>query len=157
MLEIDLFFVTDQSLTFPWSICTGQDTFLTVLVVKLEHIPKLLILIRITEAHDGVAVHKDAVTLVGNDERNRNLGVILEKFLILSLIVEFVCLMLSETVECLIFRRFEYLTERISAGSFNLDRLERLSSSILLLKNHISFSISEPYLTCHCRDISFYR
>ena len=66
--------------------------------------------------------------------------------------------MLSEAVESLIFRRFEHLTERIAAGSFHFNRLEVLSTALLLCKYHITFKISEPhgtgssaYIGFHCR------
>ena len=54
--------------------------------------------------------------------------------------------MLSESIESLVVRRFEDLTERVSACPFNLDRLEILSSALLLLEDHVSILVCKPYL-----------
>ena len=124
MFEINLWFITHDGLAMSRHICTCKASFLSVLVIKPEYFAKLLIVFRITETHHRVAVHEHTISLVRHYERNRYLRVVLEEFLVLSLVIEFVSLMLSEAIECLICRRIEYLTERISVSSLDLYRLE---------------------------------
>ena len=80
-------------------------------IIKSEHLPELLEVLRISETHHRIAVHQDTITLVGNDERNGYLCIILEELLVLSLIVEFISLMLSKAIQGFILRGLKYLTE----------------------------------------------
>ena len=50
----------------------------------------------------GGTVPKNAVTAGGNDERHRYFGVVLEKLFVFAFVVEFVALMLSESVDALV-------------------------------------------------------
>ena len=147
ILEIELRFVTDYGLAVFRDICTCETAFLALRVIELEHISQLLVIGRISETHHRIAVHQDAISLVGNDERYGYLSIVLEEFLVLSLIVKLICLMLSEAVERLIIRRLEHLPERIPLGSFHFYRLESLSATGLLRQDRIAFNISEPHFS----------
>ena len=85
-------------------ISTCYRSLFSVLVIQLEHIPQLGIIVRIAETAERIAVKKHAVIFVGNDERNGNLRVVLEEFFILSLVIELIRLVLSQSVESLIVR-----------------------------------------------------
>ena len=64
MFEIELRLLADQCFTLCRAVYSCQAAFLTVVVVKLEHIAKLLVIRRIAETHHRIAVHKDTVSLV---------------------------------------------------------------------------------------------
>ena len=157
MLEINLRFLTYDRLAMGRNIGTCEDSFLSVPVIKLEDLAKLLVILRISETHHRIAVHEDTVSLVRNNERNRHLRIVLEQLLVLSLVVEFVRLMLSEAVESLIFRRLEHLTESISMSAFNLYGLEALATALLLFQNDITFRICKPDFSSRGQDVCLYR
>ena len=114
----------------------------------------MLVILWISETHHRITVHKDTISLVGNDERHGDLSIVLEEFLILSLVVELVSLMLAEAIEILAVRRLEHLTECISVSPLHFDRLKGLSSTGLFTQKHLALRIGEPHLSCSRQDIS---
>ena len=134
MFEIKLRFKAHKSPTVCRHVGACEASFPSLLIIHLEHVRKLAVVVRIAETHHGIAVHQDAISFIGQDERHRHFSIVLKQFFILSFIVEFVRLMLTETVEGLILRRFEHLSERPSARSVHLDRIECLATSLFFTK-----------------------
>ena len=74
MLEVQGIFPTHNRFEvkpFMSLISTGDGTFLAFLIIKLEHFAQLLVIVRITEASQRIAIPQEAITFVGHDERYR--------------------------------------------------------------------------------------
>ena len=66
---------------------------------------------------------------------NRNFGIILEQLLVLAFVVEFIGLMLAESVQALfVVERLEGLLNCVTVSPFNRDGSEGTSVLILLKK-----------------------
>ncbi len=75
--------------------------FASTLIVKFEHTVQLHIVVRIAKAAVTVTVPQNTVARIAQHKRNAHLGVILEEVLVLSAHVQFLRLMLAETIESL--------------------------------------------------------
>ena len=106
-LVIEGVFVTNQALAILVRIGSRQMAFPTLLVIQLEGTVQLLVVIRITPTAIAVTVPQESIVLVGQHERYAHLGIILEQVFVQPLHVQFLRLMLSETIESLIFRTVE--------------------------------------------------
>ena len=76
------------------SIGTRDCPFLALLIEELEDRAELGVIVRIPKAAQGIAVEQDAVVLVGDDEGDGDLRVVLEELLVLSFIIKLVGLVL---------------------------------------------------------------
>ena len=74
---------------------TRDCPFLALLIEELEDRAELGVIVRIPKAAQGIAVEQDAIVLVGDDEGDGDLRVVLEELLVLSFIIELVGLVLS--------------------------------------------------------------
>ena len=115
----------DQGLSVFCLISSSQRAFNSVLIVQGEYISKLSIRLRIPPTRKRISVKQDTIALCRDNEGNTYLGVVLVKFLALSLVVEFSGLMLSESIERLVRSRGEPCQDRVSPLSLNLERIER--------------------------------
>ncbi len=103
------------------SVGACQRAFLAILVINLEHLAELAVGLGVAEAAQRIAVPEDAVVVGRHHEGHRHLGIILEKFFVASLVVEFVALMLTESVDALLVaQRFEYLAHGVAFGVLDL-------------------------------------
>ena len=171
VLEIDRVLATFKGLHARSCICSGQCTFLALLVIELEDGTELRIVGRITETAHRVCVKEHTIVLVRHHEWDRHLGVILEELLVLALVVPIVGLMLTQAIESLVGRRLEHGAccpaiegSRISlfCRTFGIgcpDGLlaavwsEGLASTLLFLKDHVACCIGKPNLTSRFQDI----
>ena len=86
---------------------------------------KVLPVARIAEAAETVAVPEHAVASRRYCKRNADLGVVLEQFLALPLVVEFFALVLSQAVDALaVIRTAEGLGDGVAVASVHCDILE---------------------------------
>ena len=71
---------------------------------------ELEIIFRITPTAIRIRIPEDAVVFIRDDERHTHLSIILEEVFVLTLHVEFLTLMLTETIKRLVIRRVEERT-----------------------------------------------
>ena len=150
MLEVQGIFPTHNRFEvkpFMSLISTGDGTFLAFLIIKLEHFAQLLVVIRITKTSQRIAIPQEAIALVGHDEWHGYLGIVLEKFLVLTFIIEFIRLMLTQSIESLIRRRFEYLTHGVLLLAFHFYRGKRLASPLVFRQDDIALQVGKFHLT----------
>ena len=132
MVEADILLFTDKTASVRGSISPCKTAFNAIRIVERESFRKRQARCRVAETAIGIAVPEDAVASGGNHERNRNLGIVLVQFLALSLVVEFLALVLPETVDCLVRRRrVEALCDRVSLGSLHLNGAETPAACLL--------------------------
>ena len=131
---IDGIFVTNQFLAILINIGTCQMTFFSLLVVKFESTIQLKIVIGITKTAVAVGIPQDTIVLIGEYERNRHLGIILEQVFVLALHIELLGLVLSESVESLIFRTVKFHLP-LNTMLHGLSQLSTTLDAILTLRN----------------------
>ena len=113
MLEIDLRLAAGHHLAVGLRVCPGQCAFIAVLVVKPECFSELFVVVGATETEQRIAVPQHAIVACRHHERHRHFSVVLEQFFAQAFVVEFVALMLAETVEPLaVIGRRECLLHR---------------------------------------------
>ena len=106
-LVIEGVLVTNQAFSILVRIGSRQMSFPTLSVVDLESTVQLQVVVRIAPTAIAVTVPQESIVLIGQHKRHTHLGVILEQVLVQPLHVQFLRLMLSETIESLIFRTVE--------------------------------------------------
>ena len=107
VFEVDAVLTTDECLLAWCAVGAGEGTGDTILVVEVEELGQLAVVLWIAEAHQRIAIDKHTIVAARDDERHGDLGVVLEKLLVLALVVPIVGLMLAKAVECLVGRAFE--------------------------------------------------
>ncbi len=137
----------------------GETALYIVLVVDLESLIELGVFTLVAPTGEGVVVPKDTITLVGYEERNRDLGVVLVELLILSTIVELLGLMLAETVDCVIGTRNPFLTEDDTLVGLGVLGVGLGDDSIahyatILTENRRAVEIEESDVACLLADDS---
>ena len=110
ILKVNAIFASNNLLTILIHISTCQLTFLTILIIEFEGTVELEIIFRITPTAIRIRIPEDTVVFIRDDERHTHLGIILEEVFVLTLHVEFLTLMLTETIERLVIRRVEERT-----------------------------------------------
>ena len=110
ILKVNAIFASNNLLAVLVYISTCQLTFLTILIIEFEGTVQLKIIFRITPTAIRIRIPEDAIVFIRDDERHTHLGIILEEVFVLTLHVEFLTLMLTETIERLVIRRVEERT-----------------------------------------------
>ena len=110
ILKVNAIFASNNLLTVLVYISTCQLTFLSILIIEFEGTVQLEIIFRITPTAIRIRIPEDAIVFIRDDERHTHLGIILEEVFVLTLHVEFLTLMLTETIERLVIRRVEERT-----------------------------------------------
>ena len=110
ILKVNAIFASNNLLTILIHISTCQLTFLTILIIEFEGTVELEIIFRITPTAIRIRIPEDAIVFIRDDERHTHLGIILEEVFVLALHIEFLTLMLTETIERLVIRRVEKRT-----------------------------------------------
>ena len=110
ILKVNAIFASNNLLTILIHISTCQLTFLTILIIEFEGTVELEIIFWITPTAIRIRIPEDTVVFIRDDERHTHLGIILEEVFVLTLHVEFLTLMLTETIERLVIRRVEERT-----------------------------------------------
>ena len=110
ILKVNAIFASNNLLTVLVYISTCQLTFLTILIIEFEGTVELEIIFRITPTAIRIRIPEDAIVFIRDDERHTHLGIILEEVFVLTLHVEFLTLMLTETIKRLVIRRVEERT-----------------------------------------------
>ena len=127
MLEIDGVFALHECrlVVAGWHVGACQGAFLPFLVEELEDSSDLSVAFGVAPAAEGVAVPEDAVVVGRDYEGHRHFGVVLVEFLVLSLVVEFVALVLSQAVDAFVFgKRLEGLPYGVAFRAFHFNRGE---------------------------------
>ena len=91
--------LTHQRLPISIGIGTRQVALYAFLIVKFKDTVQLLVVIWISKASIGISVPQQSIIVTGHNERNTDLGIILEEVLILSQHVQLFRLVLSQTIE----------------------------------------------------------
>ena len=110
ILKVNAIFASNNLLTILIHISTCQLAFLSILIIEFESTVELEIIFRITPTAIRIRIPEDAIVFIRDDERHTHLGIILEEVFVLTLHVEFLTLMLTETIERLVIRRVEERT-----------------------------------------------
>ena len=110
ILKVNAIFASNNLLTILIHISTCQLTFLSIFIIEFEGTVELEIIFRITPTAIRIRIPENAIVFIRDDERHTHLGIILEEVFVLALHVEFLTLMLSETIERLVIRRIEERT-----------------------------------------------
>ena len=110
ILKVNAIFASNNLLTVLIHISTCQLTFLTIFIIEFEGTVQLEIIFRITPTAIRIRIPEDTIVFIRDDERHTHLGIILEEVFVLTLHVEFLTLMLTETIERLVIRRVEERT-----------------------------------------------
>ena len=109
-------------------------TFFSLLVVKFESTIQLKIVIGITKTAVAVGIPQDTIVFIGENERNRHLSIILEQVFVLALHVELLRLVLTKSVESLIFRTVKFHLP-LNTMLHGLSQLTTTLDAILTLRN----------------------
>ena len=109
-------------------------TFFSFLIVKFESTIQLQIVIGITKTAVAVGIPQDTIVFIGENKRNRHLGIILEQVFVLALHIEHLGLVLSESVESLIFRTVKFHLP-LNTMLHGLSQLTTTLDAILTLRN----------------------
>ncbi len=161
ILEVDAVLATHNLLSVLIYICTRELSCLAVLVVELEGTVELQVVVGLSPTAERIRIPEDTVVLVGNHEGNAHLGIVLEEVLVLALHVEFLALVLAQTIESLVVGRVEDSVPRPSVflclghlGDVHAhlivgygERLEGLSALCHLVEQHIALEVVEGDVT----------
>ena len=114
MFIIDGVFGTLHNLARILRISAREGTTATVLVVEGKGTMELQVIVGIAPAAVRIGVPEDAIVLGAHHKGDRHFGVILEQFLVASLVVHLFGLMLSQSVERLPGIAFEEGTPTVA-------------------------------------------
>ena len=120
-LEIQGILLADEGLSFAGHIAALQ--------LQVENLAQLPVWLRRAPSALGVRVEEHSVALVGNHQRDTDLGIVLVQFLAAALVVQFPGLMLSQAVKGLV--RSRGIAYRGTPGLFAL-HLHRLEGCVAI-------------------------
>ena len=124
MFIIDGVFGTLHNLARILRISAREGTTATVLVVEGKGTMELQVIVGIAPATIGIGVPEDAIVLGAHHKGDRHFGVILEQFLVASLVVHLFGLMLSQSVERLPGIAFEKGTPTVTGAVVERELVE---------------------------------
>ncbi len=135
---------------FRLSVAAGidgsQGPFITLCIPQLKHV-QLQIISGVTKPGKRIVIPKQSVIFTGNNERNRHFGVVLVQGLVPSLVIEFIGLVLSQSVERFVIGGFKNLPDRIAPVTFHFNGSKGFSSSRIFLQDHISPLVHKRYFS----------
>ena len=157
ILVIDGVLIPHQLLAVLVDIGSREMSLLTRTVIQFESTVQLQVFVRITPAAVAIGVPQQSVVLVREHKGNADLGVILEQVFVLALHIEFLRLVLAQSIESLIVRTVEQYAPRQAVtlgfghlGHVNADLtvrntegLEGLSTLLGLLEQFLTIGIEE--------------